>query len=67
MNIGTHLRMLIVGGWALSGGCPAIPMVQLGEGKLPALATVAGIFLGMLVYGVVQRRYLHWDTGSCLR
>lgn len=30
-------------GWALSGACPGTALAQLGEGKLYALATVAGI------------------------
>ena len=65
---GTIIGGVLFGtGWALSGGCPAIPLVQLGEGKLPALVTGAGIVIGMLIFGWIQRRYLHWDTGSCTR
>lgn len=30
-------------GWALSGACPGTALAQLGEGKLYAFATVAGI------------------------
>jgi uncharacterized membrane protein YedE/YeeE len=33
-------------GWALSGTCPGTALTQLGEGKLYALATVAGILAG---------------------
>jgi uncharacterized membrane protein YedE/YeeE len=33
-------------GWALSGACPGTALAQLGEGKLYALATVAGIVAG---------------------
>lgn len=33
-------------GWALSGACPGTALAQLGEGKLYALATVAGILVG---------------------
>ena len=33
-------------GWALSGTCPGTALTQLGEGKLYALATIAGILLG---------------------
>jgi uncharacterized membrane protein YedE/YeeE len=33
-------------GWALSGACPGTALAQLGEGKLYALATVAGIAVG---------------------
>jgi uncharacterized membrane protein YedE/YeeE len=33
-------------GWALSGACPGTALTQIGEGKLYALATVAGIVAG---------------------
>ena len=57
--------MLFGLGWALAGGCPSIPLVQLGEGKVLALFTVTGIVAGVLVFRFVQRRYLRWDVGSC--
>jgi uncharacterized protein len=53
-------------GWALSGACPSIALVQLGEGQLGALVTLAGIVAGNWLYGVVHQRYLGWSTGSCL-
>ena len=34
-------------GWALSGTCPGTALAQIGEGKLAALATFAGILIGM--------------------
>lgn len=53
-------------GWAISGGCPAIPLVQLGSGYLPALATIAGIVVGVrLCRWTAVRRRLPVDTGSC--
>ncbi len=52
-------------GWAICGACPAIVFVQLGEGKIAALATLAGILLGVRLYRVLHARYLQWDTGSC--
>ena len=52
-------------GWAVCGACPAIVFVQLGMGKLPALMTLVGIFLGVKLYRYVHARYLRWDTGSC--
>ena len=52
-------------GWALAGGCPSIPLVQLGEGKFVALFTVGGIVVGMLLFRWLQARYLRWDVGSC--
>lgn len=52
-------------GWAISGGCPAIPLVQLGAGYLPALVTLTGMAVGMSVYRRVNARYLHIDSGNC--
>jgi uncharacterized membrane protein YedE/YeeE len=52
-------------GWALAGGCPSVPLVQLGEGKLAALFTVAGIVSGMLLFRWLQARYLHWNVTAC--
>jgi uncharacterized membrane protein YedE/YeeE len=52
-------------GWALAGGCPSVPLVQLGEGKVAALFTIGGIVSGMLLFRWMQNRYLHWDVGSC--
>ena len=53
-------------GWALTGACPSIALVQLGEGQLAALLTLGGIFLGNYLYAVVHERYLRWDLGSCV-
>ena len=52
-------------GWAVCGACPAIVFVQLGLGKLPALMTLLGIFLGVKLYRYVHGRLFRWDTGSC--
>jgi len=57
--------LLFGGGWALCGSCPSIAFVQIGEGQLAALWTVAGIFAGNALYGAVHARYLRWDIGSC--
>ena len=63
---GTIVGGMLFGlGWALAGGCPSIPLVQLGEGKVLALFTVTGIVAGVVVFRFVQRRYLRWDIGSC--
>lgn len=43
-------------GWALSGACPGVALVQIGEGKLYALVTLAGMLLGNWLYGVVAER-----------
>ncbi|MDD9936403.1 MAG: YeeE/YedE thiosulfate transporter family protein [Myxococcales bacterium] len=53
-------------GWALSGACPSIAMVQLGEGQLAAGWTLLGIFAGNWLYSAVHVRFFKWDAGSCL-
>lgn len=57
--------VLFGAGWALSGACPSIALVQLGEGKLGALVTLAGIFLGNALYAEVHERYFRFSVGSC--
>ena len=52
-------------GWALSGACPGIILVQVGEGKLGALVTLAGVFLGNALYAAVHQRYFRFSVGSC--
>lgn len=52
-------------GWAITGACPSVALVQLGEGYLPAIATMAGIATGVFAYRRVQARYFRWDTGAC--
>jgi uncharacterized protein len=43
---------LVLGaGWALTGACPGTSLVQVGEGKLLALFTVAGIVVGTYAFG----------------
>lgn len=42
-------------GWALTGACPGPALTQLGEGKLYAAATVAGILAGTYVYAWVRQ------------
>jgi len=43
-------------GWALSGVCPGAALAQLGEGKLLAAGTVAGIAAGTWIGGKLQAR-----------
>ncbi len=52
-------------GWALCGGCPAIPIVQVATGYLPALVSLTGVVVGMRLYRWVNGRYLHLDQGTC--
>lgn len=64
---GTVLGGVLFGaGWALSGACPSIALVQIGEGQLAAIATLVGIFSGNWLYAAIRERYLKWDTVSCL-
>ena len=53
-------------GWALSGACPSIALVQLGEGQLAAGWTLLGMLAGNWLYAALHTRFLRWDTGSCL-
>ena len=43
-------------GWALSGTCPGPAAAQLGRGQVAALATLAGIFAGVALFGYLKRR-----------
>jgi uncharacterized membrane protein YedE/YeeE len=52
-------------GWALTGACPGISLVQIGSGYLPAVATAAGILVGAWLYKKVHARFFRWDTGAC--
>ena len=52
-------------GWAITGTCPGPAVVQIGEGHFIAIATVAGIFAGNLVYEAAHRRWFHWKPDSC--
>jgi hypothetical protein len=53
-------------GWSLSGACPSIALVQLGEGQLGGLVTLLGVFAGNWIYSVVHERHFRWTTSSCL-
>jgi uncharacterized protein len=52
-------------GWAISGACPAVAFIQLGEGKLLALFTVLGIFFGDALFKMVQTKFLPFEPPSC--
>lgn len=52
-------------GWAISGSCPSIALVQIGEGQLAALFTALGILFGVWFYRQVHRKFFRWDSGSC--
>ena len=52
-------------GWALSGACPSIAWVQLGEGKLIAIVTITGIAAGTWLYPKLHARFFRWSSDSC--
>jgi uncharacterized protein len=57
--------ILFGAGWAITGGCPAIPIVQLATGYLPALITIAGVIVGIRLCRWANGKYFHLDRGSC--
>ncbi len=57
--------MLFGFGWAVTGACPSLVFVQLGQGKLPAIMTLFGIYLGVILYRKMHAKYFLWDVGSC--
>lgn len=57
--------ILFGAGWALTGSCPSIAIVQLGEGQLPAVFTIFGIMMGAWMYRQVHAQFFDWDIGSC--
>lgn len=58
-------NMLFGFGWAITGACPSLVFVQLGQGHMPALMTMLGILAGVLLYKKVHARYFMWDVGAC--
>ncbi|HFE32370.1 MAG TPA: hypothetical protein ENJ17_03560 [Gammaproteobacteria bacterium] len=65
-NKGTIPGSVLFGaGWALTGACPSIALVQLGEGKLAAVFTLLGILSGVWAYRRLASSHLQLDTGIC--
>ena len=56
--------LLFGAGWALCGACPAIALVQIGEGRASAIATALGIGGGIFAAQAFRRSW-RWDSGSC--
>jgi len=52
-------------GWAITGACPSIALVQLGEGKAIALVTIFGILFGVWAYRKLAAGGMKLDTGVC--
>lgn len=66
LHKGTIMGGILFGiGWAVTGACPSIALVQLGQGYLPAIFTIFGILSGVWFYPKVHARYFRWDTGAC--
>jgi len=57
--------MMFGTGWALTGSCPSIALVQLGAGYLPAIVTMVGILIGAWTYKVMNGRVFYIDSGAC--
>ena len=63
---GTILGGVLFGvGWAVTGACPGAALVQVGEGQLPAVVTLVGIFAGTFLYRVINSRWLRWEREGC--
>jgi uncharacterized membrane protein YedE/YeeE len=59
-NLGTIIGGTCFGaGWAITGACPGPIYAQIGSGAWPALLTLAGALLGMLIYAKFQPRLPH--------
>jgi len=66
INPGSVIGGVLFGaGWALTGACPSILLVQVGEGQIAAVATLAGALAGTLAYPPLHRRWFRWEMGSC--
>lgn len=52
-------------GWAITGCCPSIALVQIGEGRVAAVFTLLGILAGVWGYRRIAMGSLKLDTGVC--
>jgi hypothetical protein len=57
--------MMFGTGWAISGGCPAIPIIQVASGYVPAIITILGVIVGMRLCRWANGRFFQVDSGSC--
>ena len=65
-NGGTVSGSIMFGvGWAMTGACPSIALVQLGEGQIAAVVTIVGIILGVWIYRKIAAPSFQLDTGVC--
>jgi uncharacterized membrane protein YedE/YeeE len=57
LTLGTIPGSLLFGvGWSLAGMCPGPILVNIGEGKIYALAALAGALVGASAYGALYAR-----------
>jgi len=54
-------------GWSITGMCPGPILVNVGEGKLYALAALAGALLGAALFGMLYERFPAWLRLPALR
>ena len=52
-------------GWAITGACPTIALVQVGQGQLAALFTLIGILLGVWSYRVLSSGTINLGSEIC--
>ena len=65
-NEGTIPGSIMFGiGWAMTGACPSIALVQLGEGQLAAALTIVGIVTGIWIYRKIAAPTFQLDSGVC--
>jgi len=48
--------ILFGAGWSITGMCPGPILVNVGEGKLYAVAALAGVLVGAALFGVLYER-----------
>lgn len=66
LHKGSIIGGIIFGvGWAVTGACPSVVLVQIGEGQVAAFATLLGVIIGNSVYPIIHRRFFAWDMSSC--
>jgi uncharacterized protein len=57
LNSGTVVGSVLFGiGWSIAGMCPGPILVNIGEGKLYAIAALAGALTGTALFGAVYPR-----------
>ena len=61
LNRGTIAGGLLFGvGWSIAGMCPGPIFVNIGEGKVYALAALAGALVGAGLFGAIYARVQPW-------